>query len=74
MEKRNEIWHVECEKPVDVRVTTVATELARHKLDIVGVQEVRWDKWGTARPGDYTFFHGKETKIFNWEQNFLYTA
>jgi hypothetical protein len=23
---------------------TVATELARYKLDLVGVQEVRWDK------------------------------
>ena len=24
----------------------VAKELARYKLDLVGVQEVRWDRWG----------------------------
>ena len=25
-----------------------ATELARYKLELVGVQEVRWDKGGTV--------------------------
>jgi exonuclease III len=35
---------------------TVAKELARYKLDLVGVQEVRWDKGGTVRAGDYNFF------------------
>ena len=33
-----------------------ARELARYKLDLVGVQEVRWDKEGTVRAGDYNFF------------------
>jgi len=28
-------------------------QLARYKLDIVGVQEVRWDKVGTVGAGDY---------------------
>ena len=37
----------------------VARELVRYKLDVVGVQEVRWDKEGTARAGDYIFFYGK---------------
>jgi exonuclease III len=37
---------------------TVARELARYELDLVGVQEVRWDKGGTVRAGDYTFFYG----------------
>jgi len=50
-----------------------ARELARYKLDVVGVQEVRWDKGGTVREGDYDFFCGKEMKI-NWEQVFLYTV
>ena len=36
-----------------------ARELARYKLDVVGVQEVRWDKGGTVRAGDYDFFYGK---------------
>ena len=40
-------------------VTTVARELARYKLDLVGVQEVRWGKGGTVRAGDYNFFYGK---------------
>jgi len=34
----------------------VARELAKNKLDVVGVQEVRWDKGGTVRAGDYDFF------------------
>jgi hypothetical protein len=38
---------------------TMARELARYKLHLVGVQEVRWDKGGTVRAGDYTFFCGE---------------
>ena len=34
-------------------------ELARYKLDVVGVQEVRWEKVGTIRAGDYNFLYGK---------------
>ena len=48
-------------------------ELARYKLDVVGVQEVRWDKGSTVRAGDYNFFYGKEMKVISWEQDFLYT-
>jgi hypothetical protein len=40
-------------------LTTVARELAKYKLDLVGVQEVRWDKEGTVKAGEYTFFYGK---------------
>jgi len=36
------------------------------------VQEVRWDKEGTVKAGDYIFFMGKEMKIISWEQGFLY--
>ena len=32
---------------------TIARELARSTLDLVGVQEVRWDKGGTGRAVDY---------------------
>jgi hypothetical protein len=28
-------------------------------LDLVGVQEVRWEKGGTERSEDYTFFYGQ---------------
>jgi hypothetical protein len=40
-------------------LTREARELARYKLDLVGVQEVRWDKEGIARAEDYTFFYEK---------------
>jgi len=36
-----------------------ARELVRYKSDVVGVQEVRWEKGGTVRAGDYDFFYGK---------------
>jgi hypothetical protein len=42
--------------------TTVVRELARYKLDLLGVQEVRWDKAGTVRAGDYTFSYGKRER------------
>ena len=34
-------------------------ELARYKLDLVGVREVRWEKEGTVKARDYSFFCGK---------------
>jgi exonuclease III len=37
---------------------TVAKELGKYTLDLVGVQEVRWDKGGTERAEDYTCFYG----------------
>jgi hypothetical protein len=39
-------------------ITTVATELARYKLDLLGV-EVRWERRATVRAGDYNFFCGR---------------
>jgi exonuclease III len=38
-------------------LTAVARELSRCKLALVGVQEVRWDKEGMVRAGDYNFFN-----------------
>jgi hypothetical protein len=38
---------------------TVSRELARYKLDLVGVQEVRWEGGDTEPAGEYTFFYGK---------------
>jgi hypothetical protein len=38
---------------------TVARELGKNKLALVGVQ-VRWEKEGTERTENYTFFYGKE--------------
>jgi hypothetical protein len=38
---------------------TVSRELARYKLDLVGVQEVRWEGGGTEPAGEHTIFCGK---------------
>jgi hypothetical protein len=38
---------------------TVAREVVRFKLDLVGLQEVRRDKGGIVRAGDYALFYGK---------------
>jgi exonuclease III len=38
---------------------TVSRKLSRYRLDLVGVQEVRWEDSGTVPAGEYTFFNGK---------------
>jgi hypothetical protein len=40
----------------------LARELSRCKLDLVGVQEVRWDKGGSVRARDYIFFFEKRNE------------
>jgi exonuclease III len=42
---------------------TVARELVKCKLDLVGVQEVRWEKGGTERAENYTFFCGEGNQL-----------
>jgi hypothetical protein len=39
-------------------LTTVASRLAKNKLNLVGVHKVRWDKLGFKSGGLY-FFYGK---------------
>ena len=39
-------------------------------VDVVGLQEIRWDKQGTVREGVMIFSTGKEMIIINWEQVF----
>jgi hypothetical protein len=41
---------------------TEARELAGYKLDLLGVQKVRWDKEGTTRTWDYSFVLSKRKK------------
>jgi hypothetical protein len=38
---------------------TVAEKVSKYTLDLVGVQEVRWDGGDTKPAGQYTFFYGK---------------
>jgi hypothetical protein len=37
---------------------TESRELAKYKLYLVGIQEVRWDKGSTETSDDYTFCYG----------------
>jgi hypothetical protein len=40
----------------------VGKEVSKYKLDIVGVQEVRWGKCFAKQGRQYTFFYGKGNK------------
>jgi hypothetical protein len=40
-------------------LVTVSKELSKYRLDLVGMQEVRWEGGGTEPAGEYKFFYGK---------------
>ena len=44
-------------------LTAAVREFARYKLDLVSVQEVRWDKGGQGKRRGFYFFYGKGNKI-----------
>jgi hypothetical protein len=52
---------------------TVVRELGKCKLDLVGVQEVRWEKGGTERAEDYTFSYGQGNGDHQLGPGFFYT-
>jgi hypothetical protein len=57
---RYEVWHLECYEPLLDRLSDGSSEgLGKYKLELFGVQEVRWEKGGTERAEDYTFFYGE---------------
>jgi exonuclease III len=41
----------------------VVEEISKYKLDVVAVQEVRWDRGDTVPTGKYTFFYEKGNEI-----------
>jgi hypothetical protein len=43
-------------------LVAVSNELSEYKLDLVGVQEVRWEGGSTEPEGEYTFFYGKRNE------------
>ena len=67
-------WNVRSLYRAGSLTAAAARELARYKLDLVGVQEVRWDNGGTVRAAYYKFSVENKTKFINWEQDFLYTT
>jgi exonuclease III len=58
MDMRFGLWNIRGLYRVGSQMT-VLRELARYKLDLLGVQEVRWESSGTKPAGEYTFFYGK---------------
>jgi hypothetical protein len=46
----------------EILLRTVAEEVSKYNLDLVGVHEVRWDRGGTEPAGQYTFFYGKRNQ------------
>jgi hypothetical protein len=43
-------------------LVTVSRELYRYRVDLVGVQEVRWEGNGTAPAGEYNFYMEREMR------------
>jgi hypothetical protein len=52
------IWNVRCMYRAG-SLMTVAKEISKYTLDLVGVQEVRWGGGGREPAGEYTFFYRK---------------
>ena len=52
-------------------VTAAVRELATYKLDLVGVQEVRFGKRGTVGAGVYNFVYGKGNEKHNLRTGFI---
>jgi hypothetical protein len=42
---------------------TVLRELSKYNLDLVGMQEVRWEGGGTEPAGNYIYLHSNENEI-----------
>jgi hypothetical protein len=53
-------------------IMMVSRELSEYKLDLVGVQEMRWEGGGTEPKEEYTFFYGKENANHELGKSFLY--
>ena len=51
-------------------LTNAARELARYKLNLVGVQEYMREKGGTVKAEYFNFLMEKYANIINWEQDF----
>jgi hypothetical protein len=65
MDMRFELWNVMSLYRAG-SLMTVSWKLSKYKLDLLGVQEFRWEGGGTEPAGEYTFFYrkGKENREF----------
>jgi hypothetical protein len=50
---------------------TAEKEVSKYKIDLVGVQEVKWDRGGNEPAGEYAFFYGKWTENHELDTGFF---
>jgi exonuclease III len=61
MDMRFRLWNVRSLDSAGSLVTA-SRELSNHKLDLVAVQEIRWEGGGIKPAGEYTLFYRKANK------------
>lgn len=61
MDVKSETWNIRSLYRLG-SMEAVSRELAKYKFDLVGVQEVRWEKDSTELADDYTFFYGNDNR------------
>jgi hypothetical protein len=66
-ENGHEIWCMECKKPVYGRFAHDTS-----KLDLVRVQELRWDRSCTEPAGEYKCFSGRGNENHEFGTGFSY--
>jgi hypothetical protein len=71
MDMRFDMWKVRILYRAEALIT-VAREIAKCRLDLVGVQEVRWDKGDTEPAGKYIFFYRKGNENHELGTGFFY--
>jgi exonuclease III len=64
------VWNVRSHYTSD-SLKMIARELGKYKLDLVAVQEVRWEKASTDQAKDYTFFYGEGNEDHQLGAGFL---
>jgi len=71
MEKGHVVWYVERDELYrSGSITAEVRELARYKLDLLGVQGFRWKEWGTVRVVDGFFLLKRKRNLSTGNRTF----